>query len=250
MEHLIESYGDEDLHRRVGWVIKTHSTNREDIRAVVSRSLNWLSVRRILDLGCGYGWLESSLKGEFEKILGVDALEENARPFLAMAHGKAQKVDFRRIVLPTSLPLEPDSFDLVAAVYSLYFFPGILPEVSRVLDPGGTFLTVTHSEGMLEEGEEFFHFKNLRGLIERFSAENGEDILRRWFRSVTYVDYTNSLVFTREDGDDLALYIAFKAEFISKDVDPAEVTERLLEELDKRGSLSFNKNDRIFLARK
>ena len=250
MENLIKSYGDEDLHRRVGWVIKSHSTNREDIRAVVNRALNWPSVRRILDLGCGYGWLESSLNGEFEEILGVDALEKNARPFLATAHGKARKVDFRRMVLPSSLPVESDSFDLIAAVYSLYFFPGILPEVSRVLDPGGTFLTVTHSEGMLEEGEEFFHFKNLRGLIEGFSAENGEDKLRRYFRAVTYVDYSNSLVFTREDGDDLALYIAFKAEFISKDVDPTEVTERLLEELDKRGSLSFNKNDRIFLAKK
>lgn len=250
MEHLIESYGDEDLHRRVGWVIKTHSTNREDIRAVVGRSLDWPSVRRILDLGCGYGWLESSLNGEFEEILGVDALEENARPFLAAAHAKARKADFRRIVLPASLPRESDSFDLVAAVYSLYFFPGILPEVGRVLEPGGTFLAVTHSEGMLEEGEEFFHFRNLRGLIECFSAENGEEKLRRYFRAVTYVDYSNSLVFTREDGADLALYIAFKAEFISKDVDPTAVTERLLEELHRRGSLSFNKNDRIFLARK
>jgi SAM-dependent methyltransferase len=250
MESLINSYGNEDLHRRVGEVIKAHSVNQEDIRAVVERFVDWSSVRRILDLGCGYGWLESSLDGGFETIFGVDALEENAKPFLATAKAKAQEAGFERITLPALLPFESESFDLVIAVYSLYFFPGILPEVERLLKPDGVFLALTHSEGMLEEGEEFFHFKNLRGLIECFSGENGEGKLKQHFTRVRYIDYVNSLFFGRDDGEDLALYIAFKAEFISKDVDPAEVTHRLLRELDKRGTLSFNKNDRIFLAQK
>lgn len=250
MRALISSYGKEDLHRKVGAVIKNHSSNREDIRTIVKRSLNWSSIRRILDLGCGYGWLESSLDGGFETILGVDALEENRGPFLATVKAKAHETSFKRIILPASLPFEGESFDLIIAAYSFYFFPDILPEVKRLLTPEGVFLTVTHSEGMLEEGEEFFHFKNLRRLIQSFSAENGEEKLKQYFDKVTYIDYPNSLVFDRIDGDDLALYIEFKAEFISKDVNPAEVTETLLRELGKRGRLSFNKNDRIFMAQK
>lgn len=250
MEIVIRSYGNEDLHRRVGGVIRAHSSNREDIRAVVKSSLYWSTIRKILDLGCGYGWIESCLNGKFETIVGIDALEANAEPFLTAAKAKAQEVVFERITLPASLPFADESFDLIIAAYSLYFFPDMLPEVKRLLAPDGILLAVTHSEGMLEEGEEFFHFKNLRGLIECFSAENGEEKLKQHFRRVTFVDYINSLVFDREDGDDLALYIEFKAEFISKDVNPAEVTETLLRELDKRGRLSFNKNDRIFMAQK
>lgn len=250
METLIKSYGDEDLHRKIGEVIRAHSSNCEDIREVVKRSLDWSSVRRILDLGCGYGWLESSVAGTFEAIFGVDALEQNREPFLSIARAKAGQAAFEPLTLPAPLPFESQSFDLIVAAYSLYFFPDVLSEVKRLLKPDGVFLAITHSEGMLEEGEEFFHFKNLRGLIERFSAENGEEQLNVYFSHVSYVDYINSIVFSREDGDDLARYIAFKAEFITKDVDPAEVTEKLLRELDKRGILSFNKNDRIFQARK
>lgn len=250
MNSLISSYSDSDLHRRVGEVIKAHSVNKDDIRAAAKHSLDWSTIRDILDLGCGYGWLESSLNGGFETIFGIDAFQENAEPFLSTAKLKARKTGFERITLPAPLPFESGTFDLIIAGYSLYFFPDVLPEVKRLLKPDGIFFTITHSEGMLEEGEEFFHFKNLRGLIERFSAENGEAKLRQCFSRIRYIDYMNSLVFNRGDGDDLALYIAFKAEFISKDVDPKEVTERLLRELNKRGSLSFNKNDRIFLAQK
>lgn len=250
MDTLIASYGNEDLHRRVGEIIKARSRNQEDMRTVVKNSLEWSGIRNLLDLGCGYGWLEGSLDGGFETIVGVDALPENGEAFLSTVKAKADKTDFEQITLPAPLPFDAETFDLVIAAYSLYFFPGILPEAKRVLKPDGVFLTITHSEGMLEEGEEFFHFKNLRDLIEQFSAENGEGKLKEFFARVTFIDYLNSLVFDRERGHELALYVGFKAEFIAKDVDPAEVTERLMRELDERGSLSFNKNDRIFLARK
>lgn len=250
METLIRSYGKEDLHRKVGAVIKDRSSNQEDIRSIIKRSLNWSTIGEILDLGCGYGWFESSFDEGFKTIIGVDALEENGEAFLTTTKTKAQETDFKKIVLPASLPFEDKSFDLVIAAYSLYFFPDMLPEIKRLLRPEGIFLAVTHSEGMLEEGEEFFHFKNLRGLIESFSAENGEEKVKQYFRRVSFIDYINSLVFDQQDGDDLALYIEFKAEFISKDVNPAEVTETLLRELYKRGRLTFNKNDRIFIAQK
>jgi hypothetical protein len=122
--------------------------------------------------------------------------------------------------------------------------------VKRLLAPGGTFLSITHSEAMLEEAEEFFQFRSMRKTIERFSAENGEAALMQYFRSVSYVDYENSLVFRAGDRDDLRDYVQFKREFITGDADPDLVRERLVHELDRKGVLKLNKNDRIFLARK
>jgi SAM-dependent methyltransferase len=146
--------------------------------------------------------------------------------------------------------LPSGSLDLVASIYSLYFFPEAIGEFARLLKDGGRFLVITHSEGMLEEGERFFTFSTLRGLIGRFSAENGGALLRPHFGEVRARDYRNSLVFERKDRGDLARYMDFKREFIAKDADPAEVKATILEELDRAGTIRFNKNDRIFVATK
>jgi hypothetical protein len=103
---------------------------------------------------------------------------------------------------------------------------------------------------MLEEGKRFFDFKNLRTVIEKFSAENGAAILSKYIKDIKAVEYNNSLIFYNGDEKDLALYIDFKREFIRKDVDPGLVRETMLQELFKNGELRLNKNDKIFLMRK
>jgi SAM-dependent methyltransferase len=251
MNHsVIKSYGDLALHRTIGELIKRHSENGEDIREVAKRLVDWHDVRKIADLGCGYGWFEEALGNEFSLILGIDCLEANERGFLAVAQKAAEAVRFMNLQLPSHIDVESDYFDLVVAAYSLYFFPDVLPEVYRILRPGGTFLIITHSAAMLEEGEEFFDFSNLRQVINNFSAENGATLLRALFADITSVDYVNSLAFDKEQSDDLAKYIDFKREFISKDVSPVVVRAKMLDELETRGTMRFNKNDRIFVVKK
>ena len=75
-------------------------------------------------------------------------------------------------------------------------------------------------------------------------------MLRKYFYLVRTIDYANSLIFHREDSQGLADYIDFKKGFIEKDIEPKLVMQKLLYELRRRGSLRFNKNDRIFLARR
>ena len=244
------SYSDPVLHKRIGDIIKSHSENPVEVREVIKEALDWKGIRSILDLGCGYGWFEEALGGRFALVAGIDTLEENRASFLKVARRISDEALFYRMHLPCPIPLDSSSFDLIVSCYSLYFFPESLPEIFRLLQPDGTAVIVTHSEAMLGEGEEFFRFRELRRLIERFSAENGEGLLRNYFALVTSIDYSNYLIFDADDGEDLAAYIRFKGDFISRDADPEEVRERLLQELRSRGSLRFNKNDRIFLVRK
>jgi SAM-dependent methyltransferase len=243
-------YADLPLHRYIAGLIKEHSLNREDIRDVAKRQIDWEKIRTILDLGCGYGWFEQALKPGFDYILGLDCLTENKAPFLDMSGRVAQRVEFRRRRLSTRIQAPSDTFDLVVAAYTLYFFPGVIPEVKRVLRQDGIFVIITHSESMMEEGEQFFDFRNLREVIRSFSAENGEEKLRKHFGRVISIDYPNMLLFNSDSEQDLARYIVFKKDFISRDVDPKVVTEKMLAELRRKGSVSFNKNDRIFVARK
>lgn len=247
-ELVIRSYADLGLHKTIGELIKGHSENKEDIREVAKRLVDLSKVRDILDLGCGYGWFEEALPNGFRSILGIDCLEANREGFLAVAKTVATNAQFVEMLLPAPINAEPESFDLVVSAYSLYFFPEILPEVRRILRPEGAFLIITHSASMLEEGEEFFDFSNLRQVINNFSAENGEALLKQYFGTVKAQDYHNALVFVKEEKDDLAKYIDFKREFISKDVSPAVVKAKMIYELEIRGTMRFNKNDRIFVV--
>ncbi len=247
---VIKSYGDLAFHRTIGDLIRTYSENQEDIRDVAKGLVDWTEVQTMADLGCGYGWFEEALDASFDFILGVDWLGANEAGFLSVSRGLAKKARFLNLRLPSPIGMESSSFDLVVSAYSLYFFPDVLPEVERILRPGGTFLVITHSAGMLEEGEEFFDFSNLRQVINSFSAENGEAILRRYFTDIAMVDYRNALVFSTENGGDLARYIDFKKEFIIKDISPAVVKAKILFELETRGTMRFNKNDRIFVVHK
>jgi SAM-dependent methyltransferase len=249
--NLIErSYSDLPIHKLITGVISRHSENKEDIRKVARRLVDWSSIRTMADLGCGYGWFEQDLNGPFGFVLGIDYLEENRDEFLKTVKKIARKSEFRAIRLPAPLDLPPDHFDLVVSAYSLYFFPGALGEIARVMSTDGTFLIITHSEAMLEEGERFFRFENLKKVIRSFSAENGEAILREHFSRITSIDFSNSLIFDRRDRDDLSLYIDFKGAFISKDVIPERAKETMLGALEREGRLRFNKNDRIFVVQK
>ena len=80
MVDITKSYSNHPLHAEVGGIIRTHSENKTDIRSVAKRMIEWKNVRRIIDLGCGYGWFEEALEERaLDLIVGVDYLVENAR---------------------------------------------------------------------------------------------------------------------------------------------------------------------------
>ena len=249
-EGPIKSYANYEQHARIAGIIREHSENKRDIRSTINSLIPWDRVENVLDLGCGYGWFEEVMPAGLLTIVGIDCLEENRAPFLDAAKKRAREAHFYTLQLPAQIGVPPGNFDLILSLYSLYFFAPVLPEVRRLLKPEGLFVSVTHSNSMLEEGQHYFDFKNLRRVIENFSAENGETKLARHFETVTYEDYPNSLVFRRGDEEKLAMYIDFKSGFIEKDADPALVRDTMLRELKRRGSLRLNKNDRVFLAKK
>ncbi|MBN2402978.1 MAG: class I SAM-dependent methyltransferase [Spirochaetes bacterium] len=251
--NIAKSYANQPLHAEIGGIIKSHSENKTDIRSIVIHIIDWNQVHRVIDLGCGYGWFEEAVLSSgksFDLIVGIDYLKENGPAFMNYAKKIAKEAVFKASALPAAIDFPAGYFDLVICAYSLYFFPGILPEVKRILHNDSSFIIITHSDSMLEEGKKFFDFKNLRTIIDNFSAENGETILRKYFTSIRSIDYNNSLIFHKNDEEDLGRYIDFKREFIKKDADPDIVRETMLRELLNNGEFRLNKNDRIFMVKK
>ena len=98
--------------------------------------------RRVLDLGCGGGFMAEALAGRGALVVGVDPAE----PAIAAARDHATEagltIDYR-VGTGEALPVESCSMDVVVCVDVLEHVDDlemVLTEIGRVLKPGGLFV--------------------------------------------------------------------------------------------------------------
>jgi 2-polyprenyl-6-hydroxyphenyl methylase/3-demethylubiquinone-9 3-methyltransferase len=98
------------------------------------------SPKRVLDLGCGAGFLANDLARRGHAVAGVDTTRENLD--VARAHDETRSV--RYVVADArSLPFASESFDVVCAMDLLEHVEEperVIAEAARVLAPGGAFV--------------------------------------------------------------------------------------------------------------
>jgi SAM-dependent methyltransferase len=157
----------------------------ENAPVVLRRVLQSLAVTTVLEVGGGQGelaaWMQSELGARVTFIDQSERMVELARTRGVLdAHvGDAQ-----------ALPFADEAFDAVVAAWMLYHVADLdraLAEMARVLVPGGCVVAVTGSVRHIEELRDLFGTV-LPTFEKQFNAENGEAILRRWFRSVDRTD--------------------------------------------------------------
>lgn len=111
----------------------------------------------ILDVGCGGGQnIANFLKRTKGKVYGVDYSAQSVAQSVAK-NRKAVREGRTEVIKTTvsSLPYDAETFDLITAFETVYFWPDIVEdfkEVKRVLKPGGRF--VVCNECSSEEGNE------------------------------------------------------------------------------------------------
>lgn len=101
--------------------------------------------KRMLDLGCGYGWhcIYAAQHGA-ARVLGTDLSEKMlavARQKTAQA-GCAAAVEYRRLAIE-DLDFAPASFEVVLSSLALHYvqdYHGLVQKVYRYLAPGGAFV--------------------------------------------------------------------------------------------------------------
>lgn len=98
--------------------------------------------RRVLDVGCGEGWLTRELCGPARHVVGID----RDAPSLARARAGAVRTDGLDFVLGDFLvhPFEPGSFDAVVSIAALHHVEAAsgLARLRALLRPGGTLVLV------------------------------------------------------------------------------------------------------------
>ncbi len=209
--NVVEVFLDVEAHRLTADIIRRFSTNKRDIRDLALGGLDLKRCRSILDLGCGFGFFTEALKGRVHPeafVRGIDIIEGYGPLFLETCRGIGLRGHFSAGGACSIGTLDDRQFDLILCSYALYFFPEIIPDISRVLKNDGMFAVITHHSGnmgdLIEAAKEALRDSNMltgealpiEGIIRRFSSENGYQLLSPWFGRVRSLDYPNDLVFS------------------------------------------------------
>ena len=104
---------------------------------------------RVLDVGCGGGFLANDLAARGHRVVGIDASEDALA--VARLHDSSGSVRYERGDA-LSLPFANESFDVVCAMDFLEHVEQperVISEAARVLRPGGLFFFHTFNRNFL-----------------------------------------------------------------------------------------------------
>ena len=154
------------------WGLKHLDINEDDI---------------ILDVGCGGGINIKRMAEKAKKVYGVDYSIESVN--LSREVNRQEIFDGKVEVIEgnvQSLPFEDETFDIVTAFETVYFWPDIercFGEVKRVLKPGGTFLI-----GMETNGNDSIIMRFWQHFIDMELYDDAE--IKGFLKSNDYSDIT------------------------------------------------------------
>ncbi len=178
----------------------------------------------ILDVGCGGGININRMAEKAKKVYGVDYSEKSVKisrevnedlidkEIVEVKQGNVQNLDY-----------EDNTFDIVTAFETVYFWPDIencFGEVKRVLKPGGIFLI-----GMESNGSDNIPMKISEKLID-MKAYNDEE-LTRFLENNDYSEITVYLKDTKNKKEKIKTKDGI--EIIDDDWDKTSFTDKLVE---------------------
>ena len=254
-------YAFPETHAAVSDLIRARSSNPADVRDTALQGLDFSAIDQVLDLGCGFGFMGEAVAKRLHpgaRVVGVDGAVANGPVFRARVEATGRHAEFHLMAIEDTLPWPDASFPLVVSSYSLYFFPSILPEVARILAPGGRFVALTHHCDVLQslllavgETEAAARLVDLTG---RFCAQSGAGILAPWFPEVEVRRYPNTLRFGRAHAGELLAYLDFKVGVLvpgeTKTVRRERLARRLDALFDQHPEVAVPKDDVAFCARR
>lgn len=139
MKNIIDEKPTTDPHGRLLYC--TRFVSDDDIKN-----------KRILDIGCGFGWFElNAIKRKAKHIIGIETTNNDLKT--AKKSIKNDKVSFQ-IGSALKLPFKDKSFDTVVSWEVLEHIPKngekrMFQEVHRVLKPNGIFYLSTPNQSVL-----------------------------------------------------------------------------------------------------
>jgi SAM-dependent methyltransferase len=269
VKKLTEVFRDTGGHKESANIIFARSANKEDIREFALKNLDLKNALQVIDLGCGFGFFTEVLKhriADKTDVTGIDCFDVYREPYLKLCRDCSFNGHFSDKGTQALTGFNSDSFDLILSSFSLYFFPGMLPQIARTLKATGTCIIITHAATHLMELTQLVNnmLKSFgypaRGplphdkLISNFPAETGIHRLSQYFDKIEKRDYLNELIFTKEMIADFLTYFRYKISFFipGRLLNDLALIERIetgmIKRIQQGKEFRMTKNDAVFIC--
>lgn len=199
--NIVEQYkNSNNLNVRIS-LHDQFSTNKTGWFNWLFNRIDFSKVNRLLEIGCGNGklWENRNIDLRNREIFLSDISE-------GMVHEVRKKLgkDYNCIVADCQvIPFKDGYFDAVIANHVLFYIQNLdkgLSEVCRVLKDNGIFYCSTYGKHHMIEITELVKSFDSRvelsqnRLFDIFGIENGKTILKKYFKSVQFIPYEDSLM--------------------------------------------------------
>lgn len=240
--------------------IKLHdlySTNKQGWFNWLFNQIDFSTVYRLLEIGCGNGklWEHNNYNLRNREIF----LSDSSSGMIEEVRNKLGN-DYNYIVANCqSIPFKNNYFDTIIANHVLFYLNDIhqgLSEITRILKSGGTFYCTTYSHQHMRELSEIAQNFDSRislsndSLPDKFGLENGKEILNKYFSYVEYRPYEDSLII--DDPQPIIDYILSchgnQKEYLNHRL--PEFKLYLTNLINKHGSIKITKDSGLFICTK
>jgi SAM-dependent methyltransferase len=183
----------------------------------VATQIAWPARARVLEVGCGAGWLWAEASAHLPMGLYL-TLTDLSPGMVAEAVARVGGLERHRrvggrVADAQALPFAADSFDVVVANHMLYHVPdpgSAVAELARVVRPDGVLMAGTvgadHLRELAEIRAEVFGGSRVLATVDTFGIEVGGPMLRGCFVDVEWRHYDDWLDCT--DPDDVLAFLA------------------------------------------
>lgn len=180
------------------------SVNKQGWFPWIFAQIDFSTVYRLLELGCGNGklWENNHYNLRNREIF----LSDNSEGMIDEVRQKLGN-DYNYIVADCqSIPFKNNYFDTIIANHMLFYLNDLdqgLLEITRVLKKGGSFYCTTYSKYHMQEISVIVQQFDARislsndPLPERFGLENGKAILQKYFSFVELKKYDDYLLINK-----------------------------------------------------
>lgn len=199
--NIVEQYkNSNNLNVRIS-LHDQFSTNKTGWFNWLFNRIDFSKVNHLLELGCGNGklWENRNIDLRNREIFLSDISD-------GMVHEVRKKLgkDYNCIVADCqAIPFKDGYFDAVIANHVLFYIQNLekgLSEICRVLKDNGIFYCSTYGKEHMKEITELVQSFDSRvelsqnRLFDIFGIENGKAILKKYFKSVQFIPYEDSLI--------------------------------------------------------
>lgn len=167
--------------------IENMNENHKEISDFAFECVNVGKNDRILDIGCGGGVnIEKFLKLTSGNVDGLDYSEVSVNASTRQNQNAVESGRCEVIQADVSaMPIDDESYDLVSAFETIYFWPDIentFKEVSRIIKPQGQFMIAQGTDGNHPDDE--LWLSTVEGMSVYTADELEKYLLNAGFKSV------------------------------------------------------------------